>query len=148
MIAKNLLKTLLWVYVGGCTGLSATKITEQDVLTVLERWEEAYKTRDTEVMEEILDDQWFYAGSGDGSLSSKKATIEELRTADYQFLSMDLNDLDINYFSDIAVVRGRELLSMRLANGDTLRLKLRFTDVYKKTGGITRAISTHSSPVE
>jgi len=122
-------------------------ITEKDVREILEEWGDAYKTKNAEIMERILHEDWVYSGNSNGSLSNKRSSIEELKNSDYQFITMDISDLDIEYYDEIAVVRAHELLKLKLSNGDTLELRLRFTDVYQKENGITQAISTHTSPI-
>lgn len=126
----------------------SNNITEAEVRDILARWETAYVTRDTAMMNDILHDEWIYAGSKDGSITDKEASIYELANSDYAFLSMDFEDLDIKLYSDIAIARAREVLSMQLSNGDTVQIPLRFTDVYQKKNGQIKCLSTHSSPIE
>ncbi|MEQ9297912.1 MAG: nuclear transport factor 2 family protein [Cyclobacteriaceae bacterium] len=144
---RNLYISILVIALFMSCNYSKNIITESDINKLMSRWEEAYKTKDVRVMEEILDDSWVYSGNKDGTTSNKSTTMDELQNADYRFLSMTFDDLNIDYYDDVAIIRAKERLTLQLANGDTVEFQLRFTDVYQKQNGITRAISTHSSPL-
>ncbi len=125
------------------------KITQDEALKLLHTWTDAYLKGDAEVLEDLLDDTWVYSGSPDGSTSNKTATIEEFSNADYSFDEIKYQDLDVRVYDDIAVVRGWErMVILDSSKQDTTILKLRFTDVYKKSDGKVRAIATHSSPMD
>ena len=126
---------------------SPEMVTEEEVLNVLETWRQSYLKRDTVLLTRVLDDQWIYSGSIDGTLSTKPQAIKELSEADYRFLDIYYYDMKVHVFDNIGIIRGKEKMTILGAAGDTTLVKLSFTDVYIKTGGITKAISTHSSPL-
>ncbi|NAY92201.1 DUF4440 domain-containing protein [Muricauda sp. JGD-17] len=124
-------------------------ITKEEALELLHNWTDAYLEGDSERLKTLLDDTWIYSGSIDGSTSNKSTTITEFESADYSFDEIKYQNLDVRLFDDIAVVRGLEtMVILGSSKQDTTKLRLRFTDVYRKTNGEVRAIATHSSPVE
>lgn len=150
---------ILATLVGGCTQsdqeeavveeeISNNFITEQETLDLLHRWTAAYLAGDAEPLNQILDDSWKYSGSSDGSVTGKAATIEGFANADYSFADIIYEDLDVQLYNDIAVLRGWETMHIVGSDAsDTAEIMLRFTDVYQKKNGVVRAISTHSSPM-
>ena len=139
---------LLLALLTHCQPTTPDQITAQEVIELLHDWEDAYIHQDTALMNRILHEDWVYCGNKDGTTSDKNYTLKELAQADYQFLSMEFSEIDIRLYDDMAIVRARELITMKLANGDTLKLPLRFTDVYQKENGRIQALTTHSSPIE
>ncbi|MTI20697.1 nuclear transport factor 2 family protein [Fulvivirga sp. RKSG066] len=125
----------------------STHITENDVKELMKKWELAYQQRDTVLFREVLDDSYQYSGNVDGTSVDKHGMINELATAGYTFLSINFTDFSIDYYEDIAIIRGREAINL-LIDQDTATFHLRFTDVYQKRNGKTQAIATHSSPIE
>ncbi len=124
-------------------------ITEKEALDLLHRWTEAYLQGDADALENILDDSWLYSGSADGKTTNKRATIEEFSSADYKFEDITYENLEVDLYGAIAVVRGSETMVIVGNSGmDSTQLSLRFTDVYQKKDGVIRAISTHSSPID
>ena len=124
-------------------------ITEEEALNLLHRWTKAYLEGDASELNEILDDTWLYSGSSDGKTTDKDATIAEFSSADYIFGDITYENLEVELYGDIAVVRGSEdMVIIGKSQPDTTRLSLRFTDVYQKKNGKIRAISTHSSPID
>lgn len=124
-------------------------ISKEEALDLLHRWTKAYLEGDSTSLDDILDETWLYAGSSDGKTTDKKTTIEEFSTADYKFSDISYENLEVNLYGDVAVVRGSETMVILGNEGkDTTQLSLRFTDVYQKKNGKVRAVSTHSSPID
>lgn len=123
-------------------------ITQSDVEHLMKKWEVAYQTKDDNLLAEILHDDYVYSGNNDGTRSNKEAVINELRTSDYRILKVDFEKLDIQYYNDMAIVRGNEVIHLLLSSEDTIQVPLAFTDVYQKQNGTVSALATHSSPRE
>ena len=138
----------LWIL--GCQPPSGSTdpITNEDARNLLNKWEEALKTKDTTMLGEVLHPEYRYSGSPDGSITTRRKMLEGLQNDPYTILAQNLYDLDFRLYDDVAVVRGWEILSLVTGDGDTSEFKLRFTDVYRKENGVTRALATHSSPIE
>ena len=124
------------------------QITAKDATDLLEKWEAAMKEKDSTKLGEVLHPEYQYAGSPDGSTANRSAMMEWVATDPSDLLSQTFYDMDIKLYGDVAVVRGWEVMVNRSPEGDTSEFKLRFTDVYKKENGVTRALSTHSSPMD
>jgi len=123
-------------------------ITKSDVVQLMDTWKEAYYKKDTVLLGEVLHRDYVYSGNTDGFTSTRKQSMLNLANSDFRILQIDLNDLDMRFYNHIAIIRGGEMLTLQLNSGDTIRLKLRFTDIYIKENGRTQALSTHSSPIE
>jgi len=123
-------------------------ITKEDALTLLERWEKAMIEKDSSLLGTVLHTDYQYSGSADGGTSDRSAMMVYTATDESDLLGQEFHDMDIDLFDDVAIVRGWEILSLRTSEGDTVRFKLRFTDVYRKENGVTRALATHSSPMD
>lgn len=144
---KNRLLSILWMSaMFGCSGTHEEQITEKDVRQILANWKEVMVTKDTVLFESILHDDFFYAGSDDGKLTSKVTMMDNLANDQSRMLAPEYYDVHIRYFGDIAVVRAREKL-MFPGDHDTTVLHLRFTDIYQKKNGRVTTLSTHSSPI-
>ena len=125
------------------------QITEDEALSLLHTWTDAYLKGNADTLYDVLDDSWQYSGSADGSTSNKQQTIDEFSQADYSFDTIDYEDVVVELYGDVAVVRGKEtMVILGSSKLDTTVLSLRFTDVYQKKSGEIRAIATHSSPIE
>ena len=85
---------------------NAEMISEAEALDLLHRWTEAYLQGDADALENILDDSWLYSGSANGKTTNKRATIEEFSSADYKFEDITYENLEVNLYGAIAVVRG------------------------------------------
>lgn len=131
----------------GVDTAASERIRAEDIDAVFANWLKAMKTRDAELLSSVLHDQWLYAGTGDGSTTSKSANIQHLKQADYTITKVDFSDMNYRYFDDIAIVTGREVLHIQNENGEISQVNLRFTDVFQKKNGEVKALSTHSSPI-
>ena len=92
-----------------------------------------------------------YSGGSDGKTSGKTGSGRRTCvTTDDLLDDVILNDLKIRIYDNIAVATGsRGTRQCRYAKTvDTTKFQLRFTDVYRKSDGKIKAISTHSSPID
>ena len=124
------------------------QITDQDASNLLQKWEKAMIDKDSTLMGEVLHPEYQYSGSPDGSTADRQAMMIWVATDPGQLISQTFFDMDIKIYGNMAVVRGWEVMLNASAEGDTTSTKLRFTDVYLKEDGVTRALSTHSSPMD
>ena len=123
-------------------------MTKEEALALLDRWEDAMIKKDSSLLGKVLHEDYQYSGSADGSTSDRQAMMAYTASDPSKLLGQEFYDMDIDLFDDVAIVRGWEILSLETPKGDTVRFKLRFTDVYQKKNGITRALATHSSPMD
>ncbi len=123
-------------------------VSEQEVLAVLEKWRQSFLKKDAVQLEQVLDDTWVYSGNIDGTRSTKKQAIHELENAEYSFLDISYFDVTVDLFDQVAIIRGKERMTILGSSSDTTIVQLSFTDVYQKKQGVVKAISTHSSLLE
>lgn len=115
---------------------------------LLEDWKNAYLNRDFESLERIIADDWTYSGSPDGTTSMKRKSIDGFKNADYRFVDVVFSDLKIRTFGNVTIITAVEELTIKGKDGEPTKLKLRFTDAYRKENDKIPAISTLSSPVK
>ena len=151
---KNLVKVLVLFLLGACQQTekpevpAVEQITEKDATELLDKWEQAMITKDSALLKEVLDPTYTYSGSPDGSTADRATMMEWVATDPSNLISQEFFDMDIKLYDNVAIVRGWEIITSLSPEGDTSQFKLRFTDVYKKENGITKALSTHSSPMD
>ena len=119
------------------------EIKESEALDLLDKWSQAYYQKDTDLLNEVLHDQYVYSGA-DGSRSPKQAVMNNLATDPSRILNQEFFDLDIRPYKHTVIVRGWEELTILGAAGDTSVLALRFIDVYIKEAGELKALATQS----
>ncbi|WP_416864782.1 MAG: nuclear transport factor 2 family protein [Imperialibacter sp.] len=124
------------------------KITENDVVSLIDLWKEAYYQKDTSLLNEVLHKDYIYAGNANDTFSSKSQSKLNLINSDFDIIEINLNNPEIICYTDFAIVRGSEKITLRLSNGDTTNVKLQFTDIYIMDNGRAQALATHSSPLE
>ncbi len=125
---------------------SSDPITLQEAEAVLKKWSQAYYARDTALLDEVLHSRYTYSGA-DGSKSDKAQVMNNLATSDFHVQQMDLYDLEIDAYQDVAIVRGWEEMRY-LSGGDSGSLKLRFIDFYIRENGRIQALGTQSFGME
>ncbi|WP_347924305.1 nuclear transport factor 2 family protein [Pontimicrobium sp. SW4] len=133
----------------GCLNKSnqSEQISKKDVDQMISNWKQAFINKDYQLLESILDKSFIYSGSNDGSLTNKEQMVENLKNDNSNMLPPEYYDIVIKYFDDIAIVRAKETLKFIGEKGDTAKIKLSFTDIYKKKDGKVLTLSTHSSPI-
>lgn len=120
---------------------------EQEVLAVLHRWKMGYINRDATEVENILADNWTYAGGADGRLGNKKGAVEGTKNSKAEWLAVEFKNLITRKIGDVVIISGQEVLKIR-ENGQVNDGHLRFTDVFQKIDGQWQAVSTHSSEIK
>ncbi len=133
-----------------CTNVQAEDtVTEKEALKLLYDWREAYLTRSYQPLDQIMHDDWQYAGSAHGKTTNKIDAINGFKSADFDYTSITYDNLEVSIYGNTAVVRGtEELILVGHADKKETVVNLRFTDVYYKEDGVLRAIATHTSPIE
>ncbi|MEM9935651.1 MAG: nuclear transport factor 2 family protein [Bacteroidota bacterium] len=129
------------------TEQDTVSISQEEVDALLTTWEQAIIEKDPQLLAEVLDDEYIYAGGGDGSLVPKTAMLAAIMNDSSEFISQELFDVETSFYEDIVIVRGWEIITLIPQGGERTEVKLRFTDVYRKKEGVLRALSTHSSPI-
>lgn len=148
------LATLLWLCACKETGNSGESVQsvpdeaqeKQALLSVLNRWKDAYLTRDTVAIDEIQADEWVYSGSASGAIVTKAESISSFAASKSKYESIEYKDLQVRVYGNTGIITGSETLHVR--HPDTLQVyNLRFTDVYVKKEGNWQAVATHTSPI-
>lgn len=144
---KIVLSVLVVFFLFGCSKRTKEneQINKEEVEQMLSNWKQAFANKDYQLLESILDEGFLYSGSNDGSLTNKEQMVENLKNDSSNILPPEYYDIVIKYFDDIAIVKAKETLKFIGEKGDTLKIKLSFTDIYQKKNGKILTLSTHSS---
>jgi hypothetical protein len=128
--------------VSGCT----TTPTEGDAETfVAERsrqWTACFSTGRTDVMEQILADD-FVNTSPSGKRSDKKASIEAARQGPNIFASTRLDRIEIRVFGTTVLAFGEDLLTFKSAGAQPVRTT--WTDTWLFRGRRWQVVASHES---
>ncbi len=130
---------------------SMDKITEADVYELIDSWKNAMFDGDREALDQVLDEQWLYAGGSDGTTADKKQALADFGKDDgsTKMLALNISKAVVRTYDDIAIITAvEEFVSVNVKTQDTLKSYLRFTDVYQKKNGKVVALTTHSSPID
>jgi hypothetical protein len=123
----------LVVLISIATTMSAPSFAKDDARESLLRAAEATRFQaqvdaDAKVLAPLLDDQLEYVHSN-GELDSKSSFIESLTTGKRDYVSTKLTIESVRHFGDIAVIRGRALVTIA-EHGQTRDLDIGYTDVW------------------
>lgn len=146
---RILILALIALCTVGCSSVTNKneQINKGEVEQMLTNWKQAFVNKDFQLLESILDKNFLYSGSNDGKLTTKTQMVDNLKNDKSNILPPEYFDIVIKYFEDIAIVRAKETLRFIGEKGDTINIKLSFTDVYQKKNGKILTLSTHSSPI-
>jgi len=117
---------------------------EERLLKVAEKqWAEAFKNRDKEALNHLLDDRFIFTDD-EGQVVDKAqyiGAVDAIRVDTYS-----LDDLTVRVFGDTGVVAGR-LTAKMTVDGKDASGTFRFTDTYHKRLGRWLAVASHDTRV-
>lgn len=99
--------------------------------------------QDVAALEPMLAEDLRYVHS-DGQLENKAQFIETIRSGRRRYRAIDVQELDVRSYKDVAVLDGL-LLADAQAGDQTVALKLRFTDVYVNRDGRWQLVAWQSA---
>ena len=130
----------------GLTALEQTSgSVEQQIRTLHDQGRQAALKGDAGFFEKHLTAGYFGIG-GDGKLRTKAESVQDFKSGDIKYESIDERDVKVNTYGNTAVVNS--LASVKLiANGKPIGGDYRATFVYVKQGGDWREVAFQSTPV-
>ncbi len=125
--------------------LSGQRNVEQQIRTLHDQGRQAALKGDAGFFEKYLAAGYFGIG-GDGKLRTKAESVQDFKSGDIKYESIDERDVKVNTYGNTAVVNS--LASVKLiANGKPVGGDYRATFVYVKQGGDWREVAFQSTPV-
>lgn len=132
---------------GGATAVAAaTPVTEdvEAVITQLERdWAVAIVKKDAAVLDRMLAEE-FNGTSPTAHTFNKGFAVEDLKSGKYAVASMDLDEISVNPYGDVAVAFTSQKEKSAYAGKDTSG-HYHFTDVWAKKDGRWQVVASHGS---
>lgn len=117
---------------------AASASAEQLLRVADQQWSEAFKNRDKEALNRILDDQFIFTGD-EGQVFDKTQYIEgAIRVIKVESYSLD--EVTVRVFGDTGVVAGRWTGKLTI-DGKDASGAFRYTDTFVKRGGRWRAVA-------
>jgi ketosteroid isomerase-like protein len=120
---------------------------EQELRERLREWDEAYARRDTEALNRILADDFFFTDAA-GTVNNKTQYIMAvIKSPDITLIEpVKSDDLSIRLYGDVAVVTGRTGIRGRPRHPASRDL-FRFTDVWVKRQGRWQVVASQVTRV-
>ena len=118
---------------------------EQQIRTLHDQGRQAALKGDVGFFEKHMAAGYFGIG-GDGKLRTKAESIQDFKSGDIKYESIDERDVKVNTYGNTAVVNSVASVKMT-ANGKPVGGDYRATFVYVKQGGDWREVAFQSTPV-
>jgi hypothetical protein len=118
---------------------------EQQIRTLHDRGRHAALKGDAGFFEKHLAAGYFGIG-GDGKLRTKAESIQDFKSGDIKYESIDERDVKVNTYGNTAVVNSMASVKL-IANGKPIGGDYHATFVYVKQGGDWREVAFQSTPV-
>ena len=95
--------------------------------------------RDIATVDKLLAPELIYT-HGDGRVIDKAAFIADLKTGDFQYVSIDPTDIKVHIFGDTAIVSGGA--GMKVVNkGAPAQIKIRYTNTQLRRNGAWQMVA-------
>lgn len=123
---------------------SANAVSEQSLRAAERQWMEAFKNRDKEALNRILDDQFVFTDA-EGHVSNKAEYIENA-TRVIKIESYSMQDTTVRVFGDTGVVTGRWIGKLTI-DGKAVTEDVRYTDTFVRRLGRWRVVASQDTKV-
>jgi len=119
--------------------------TEQDLIRLEKEWNEAYVKRDLAALDRLEADGIVQTDS-DGSVFTKSADIEEVKTGVLVVTSSVQDDIKVHVYGDAAVLTYRSAEKGQY-KGEDYSAQFRYTDTWVKKAGRWQIVAAHWSKI-
>ena len=141
--------SLLWMSVAQSqtkTKGAGTASTEKAVAALEQKWLQAQKTANPDILAPLLADK-FVNTSSEGRLTGKSETLADIKST--KWTSAEYNDVKVHVFGNTAIATGGFKGKGTDASGKALDQNERFTDTWvKMPSGKWQCVATQASPVK
>ena len=125
-----------------------TRASADDVIQVLTDIQHhlaaAWVDGDHQFIESVLADDWSVTDLSGRVLTKEEVLREAFSSDERQVASMEIDDIRVRPFADWAIVTGRTQAAGEY-QGETVEVKLRFTDVFAQRDGRWQAIASQAT---
>jgi FKBP-type peptidyl-prolyl cis-trans isomerase FkpA len=118
---------------------------EQALRDLERQWNEAFKNRDKDALDRILDDQFIFTDD-DGQISNKTQYIDSVMQA-IKVESYKLDDLTVRVYGDACVVAGRWTGKFTV-DGKNASGEFRYTDTFVRRMGGWRVVASQDTRIQ
>jgi uncharacterized protein (TIGR02246 family) len=118
---------------------------KQELTRIETAFAEALAKNDPAAFRALITDDWKVV-LGEGSVMTADQILNPLKEGKLKFSSFTVEDLDIRIYADAAVVIGTNHTKGEW-DGQEFTGKSRFTDVFIRTDGKWRCVSSHSTDI-
>jgi ketosteroid isomerase-like protein len=123
--------------------MSAKEILELN--QIQQRLIKAWIEKDRETIDSILADDWRVTDPA-GRVLTKAQVLAELDSGERKLESGTIDDVDVRFFDDVAVVTGRTAATGSY-QGTSVSVSFRFTDVFVKQNDKWRAVASQATMI-
>lgn len=118
-----------------------------DTLKQLEKkMADAGVKRDAKVIED-LEAADFVSIYPDGAVVDRKADVGSITSGDFTAQAINVDDMKVRTYGNVAVITGRSVLKGAKYKKDDISGEYRFTDVWVKSGGAWKIVSSQGTAV-
>jgi ketosteroid isomerase-like protein len=144
------LSTLLFVaaFVFAQTGTSmgqsgSASSDEQQLIKIEQQWADAMKSGDASALQRIEADDYVFTNP-EGQVTTKENDVNDLKSGQVKYESVELSDLHAHVDGDTGVVTGHIAIK-GTDRGKDISGNYTFTDSFAKRNGVWQAVSTQSN---
>jgi len=141
-----ILSILLLVSMSGARPVRAGNSADAEFIGFLEdAWVNAILHKNADVLYRVMADD-FSGVSPNGERYTKAEAIADVQSGFYAVEKMDLQNVDVRVFGEMALVTYYQNEKSRFGDEDTTG-RYTFTDVWLKRDGVWEVISSHGTPL-
>ena len=116
---------------------------ETTIVALEKEWTSAIVKKDAETLKRLLADD-FNGTSPTAHTYSKESAIEDLQKGAYDVASMDLDEVSVNVYGNVAIAFASQEEKSKY-DGKDISGHYHYTDVWVKRDGLWQAVASHGS---
>ena len=131
--------------VAGVAGEAQTRDATKELTLIEQTFNDALVRTDWKLIDQLYADEIIFTNS-DGSVSHKSDTVEEIRSGNTKFDSIEVSDVKVRDLGEVGVVTGKLVQNAHYGTTD-LSGTYRFTDIWAKQEGKWRLVSGQETKI-
>jgi ketosteroid isomerase-like protein len=137
---------LVLVAVQDLSGLGPQSNDIETISNIEQQLAKAWVGRERATIDAILAPEWLVTDAAGRVLTKQQVMQESFDSADRKIDTMEIDDVTVRTFGDMAVATGRTRATGTY-RGTSSSVVLRFTDVFVRRGGRWQVVASHASTV-
>ena len=118
---------------------------QQAVLNATREYEDAWLHADVATLERMLSDTFTYTSAG-GEISTKAQDIANLKSGDFEYESLTVDEANARLYGDAAVVMSQTTVAGTM-KGQSFKGRFRGTGFWIKREGAWQIVAFHASEI-